>query len=150
MENNKIINHLQQSFHGPAWHGPSVMEVLATVTSSTALQKVSTSHTIIELVLHMAAWRNFVSKRLLGDNDFDVSEVANFPKGTDWPAALEALQQSQEELTRAIRLFPEEKMDEIVPTRNYDFYTMLHGIIQHDIYHTGQIILLKKFDEVKS
>ncbi len=150
MENNKIINLLQQSFHGPAWHGPSVKEVLSTVTASTALQKVSTSHTIIELVLHMTAWRNFVSKRLLGDNDFDVSEMANFPKGTDWTAALDALQQSQEELVRAIRQFPEVKMDVIVPTRDYDFYTMLQGIIQHDIYHTGQIVLLKKFDEVKN
>jgi len=145
MENNKIINLLQQSFDGPAWHGPSVMEVLSTVTAHTAIQKVSTSHTIIELVMHMTAWRNFVSKRLQGNNDFEVSEMANFPKGTDWPAALEALQEGQEELMKAISLFPEGKLKEIVPTRTYDFYTMLHGIIQHDIYHTGQITLLKKF-----
>jgi len=147
MEKNKIISLLEKSFRGPAWHGPAVTEALETVTASMAIQQASTAHTIIELVLHMAAWRNFVSKRLTGNNDFEVSEMDNFPKGTDWAAAIEALRQSQEELVSAIKSFPEEKWDDIVPTRTYDFYTMLHGIIQHDIYHTGQIILLKKFKE---
>src|SRR6478736_9415844 len=120
------------------------MEVLTTVSPKQATQRISTSHSIIELVLHMAAWRVFVSKRLKEDNKFEVSDKENFPKRTDWAAALKALQQSQDELIKAINQFPEEKLTAIVPTRTYDFYTMLHGIVQHDIYHTGQIVLLKK------
>lgn len=92
----------------------------------------------------MTVWRHFTTKRLQGNNEFEVSELENFPKGTDWASALNALQQSQEELVKAVSLFPEEKLSETVPTRNYDFYTLLHGIIQHDIYHTGQIVMLKK------
>ena len=94
--------------------------------------------------MHMTVWRNFVTKRLQGDNMFEVSEEENFPKGTDWPAALKALRHSQAELIKAISQFPEEKLTEIVPTRTYNFYAMLYGITQHDIYHTGQIVLLTK------
>ena len=144
MEKIKIKDSLQKSFHGPAWHGPSVMEVLTDPTPNNVSQKISDSHSIIELVLHMAAWRDFVVKRLQGNDKFEVSDEANFPKGTDWKLALTTLQQSQKDLMSAIDQFPDEKLQEIVPTRNYDFYTMLHGIIQHDIYHTGQIVLLKK------
>src|SRR5260221_8478586 len=144
MELQSIIGLLEKSFHGPAWHGPAVMEALADVTQVTALRKPVTSHGIIELVLHMTAWRNFVTKRLQGNNEFEVSQKENFPEGTDWAKALSGLQQSQEELLRAMKKFPAEKLIDIVPTRKYDFYTMLHGIIQHDIYHTGQIVLLKK------
>ncbi len=144
MEIQRIINLLQKSFNGPAWHGPAVMEVLETVTLSLATQKISSSHTIIELVMHITTWRNFVAKRLQGNNKFEVSESVNFPQEKDWASALNALQQSQEELIKALNTFSEEKLKEIVPTRTYDFYTMLHGIIQHDIYHIGQIVLLKK------
>jgi uncharacterized damage-inducible protein DinB len=144
LELQRIIGLLQNSFNGPAWHGPAVMEVLTTVTPKTATQNISTSHSIIELVLHMATWRNFVSKRLRGDDKFEVSDEENFPKGKDWTAALKALQLSQDELIKAISQFPEEKLAKIVPTRTYNFYAMLHGIIQHDIYHTGQIVLLMK------
>ena len=138
-----VIDLLQKSFHGPAWHGPAVMEVLATVSASSATQKISTSHSIIELVMHMTVWRDFVTKRLQGNNEFEVSEAENFPKGTDWTAALKALQHSQDDLVKAISQFSKEKLALIVHTRTYDFYTMLYGIIQHDIYHTGQIVLLK-------
>jgi uncharacterized damage-inducible protein DinB len=144
MEKAKIKDILQKSFHGPAWHGPSVMEVLTALTPDTVTQKISNAHTIIELVLHMAAWRDFVAKRLLGNNNFEVSEEANFPKETDWTSAMAALQQSQKDLMSAIDQFPDKKLQDTVPTRKYDFYTMLHGIIQHDIYHTGQIVIIKK------
>lgn len=144
MEIERIVGVLQNSFNGPAWHGPAVMEVLTTVTAKEATQRISTSHSIIELVLHMATWREFVSKRLQGDNTFEVSNEENFPKGTDWAAAVKTLQHSQEKLIKAISQFPEEKLAAIVPTRTYNFYSMLHGIVQHDIYHTGQIVLLKK------
>jgi uncharacterized damage-inducible protein DinB len=144
METQKIISLLQKSFNGPAWHGPAVMEVLTTITPDKATNKISTSHSIIELVMHMTVWRVFVTKRLLGDNAFEVSEEENFPKETDWPSALNALLQSQEELVKALNSFSEKRLSDIVPTRTYDFNTMLYGIIQHDIYHTGQIVLLTK------
>ena len=52
---------------------------------------------------------------------------------------------SQEELITELEKRQEDEfLDEIVPGRAYDYYTMLHGIIQHDLYHCGQIAILKK------
>ena len=52
---------------------------------------------------------------------------------------------SQEELiTELEKREDDEFLEEIVPGREYDFYTMLHGILQHDLYHSGQISILKK------
>jgi hypothetical protein len=52
---------------------------------------------------------------------------------------------SQEELiTELEKREDDEFLEEIVPGREYDYYTMLHGILQHDLYHAGQISILKK------
>jgi uncharacterized damage-inducible protein DinB len=144
MAKENIIELLKKSFHGPAWHGPAVMEALADITPATAAKNISGSHSISELVMHMAAWRDFVSNRLVANNSFEVTEATNFPNGTDWAACLKTLQESQQKLISALNSFPENRMGEIVPTRKYDYFTMLNGIIQHDIYHTGQIVLIKK------
>ena len=144
MEITNIASLLEKSFKGPAWHGPSVQEALEGITPKVMSNKISDSHSIIELVAHMTTWRNFVTKRLSGDATYEVSNEENFPLATDWKKTLDDLKKSQETLLAALKAFPENKLFTTVPTRKYDFYTMLHGIIQHDIYHIGQIVLLKK------
>jgi uncharacterized damage-inducible protein DinB len=144
METTNIAALLEKTFRGPAWHGPSVLDALENITPEMTSSKIADSHSIIELVAHMTTWRNFVTKRLTGDATYEVSNAENFPPVTDWKNTLENLKKSQATLLAAIKAFPESKLFTTVPTRKYDFYTMLHGIVQHDIYHTGQIILLKK------
>lgn len=144
MEINNIATLLIKTFQGPAWHGPSILESLENITPQQALHKISGSHSIIELVAHMTTWRNFVAKRLSGNSTYEVSDADNFPSLTDWNSAVDKLKESQTNLLTALKAFPESKLFTTVPTRKYDFYTMLHGIVQHDVYHTGQIILLKK------
>jgi uncharacterized damage-inducible protein DinB len=144
METSNLAKLLEKSFHGPAWHGPAVLEALENLSVQGASRKIPDTHSIIELVAHMTTWRKFVTKRLKGDNSYEVSDAENFPIEADWEDVLHNLKESQASLLAAIKTFPEDQLFKVVPTRQYDFYTMLHGIIQHDIYHTGQIILLKK------
>jgi len=144
METSRIASVLEKTFQGPAWHGPSVMEALENITPHVASRRISNSHSISELVAHMTTWRNFVTKRLNGDSLYEVSDAENFPLVLDWEQTLRELKESQLNLLAALKAFPESKLFTTVPTRKYDFYTMLHGIAQHDIYHTGQITLLKK------
>ncbi|GHM99016.1 hypothetical protein WSM22_05060 [Cytophagales bacterium WSM2-2] len=143
-EIERITELLKKSFEGEAWHGPSVSEAIKDISEQKALQKPMHSHSIAGLVLHMASWRNFVTKKLAGDQTHDVSEQENFPAPTNWASAISQLNESQKALIAALKEFPEEKLTAVVPTRKYDFYTLLHGIIQHDLYHTGQIMILKK------
>ena len=144
-ETEKIVSLLKRSFDKGAWHGPSVRETLSTITSETSSNRLANTHSIIELVLHMTAWRNFVISKLEG-KDYKVTDEMNFPKSTDWSKAVKELEESQGKLLALVESFPVEKLSELVPHPNakYTFYTMLQGIIHHDLYHAGQIILISK------
>ncbi|MFZ6011007.1 MAG: DinB family protein [Bacteroidota bacterium] len=145
-EVNNILSLLRKTYEKDAWHGQAVKEVLEGITPDMALKKLSNTHSIIELVAHMTTWRIYVTRKLEGDPNFHVSDEMNFPKVSDWKKAVSDLDNSQAELIKAIEKFPEQRLHEQVPhTKNkYTFYTLLHGIVHHDLYHLGQIALLKK------
>lgn len=142
-----LIRQLQKTFDKHAWHGPAVTEVLADVDQELALARLPGSHSIVELVNHMTAWRMHVISRMSGDLGYTVGEAENFPADTDWNAALHKLNKSQELLLKELSSFPESRLTELVPqaSHKYTFNTMLHGIIHHDLYHIGQIVLIKKY-----
>lgn len=148
MENEikNIHKLLQRSFEKNAWHGPAVKEVLENITAEQANKRLPDSHRIIELVAHMTAWRIFVVKKLEGDSEYKVAEEMNFPAATDWLKAMKELDESQAKLLEAVKAFDSAKLHEPVPhgSYNYSYYTLLHGIIHHDLYHAGQIALIKK------
>jgi hypothetical protein len=122
------------------------MEILKDIPPEIVSQKIGQTHSIIELVLHMASWRTFVTKRLSGDDEFQVAGENNFPKPGKWEDAVKKLIESQRELIVAAKNFPIEKLGDLCPSNvhKYTYYTLLHGITQHDAYHLGQIALLKK------
>ena len=141
-----LIKMLQHTYERNAWHGPAVKEALENLTDADAQKKLPGSHSIIELVAHMAAWRVFVIKKLQGNTEYNVTDEMNFPTPTEWSKVVEELDASQARLLEALKGFDSSKLYDPVPhgSYNYNFYTLLHGIIHHDLYHTGQIVLIKK------
>jgi uncharacterized damage-inducible protein DinB len=145
-EQLELIFFGKQEWKGHAWHGPSVMNTLSGITPEQSQNKLPHSHSIVELVMHMTAWRKFVTEKLLGNDSYHVSDEMNFPVPTSWSEALNDLQQSQTKLVTAIKNFPDSKLSDLLSGSKYkyQFRTMLQGIIHHDLYHIGQIALLKK------
>jgi uncharacterized damage-inducible protein DinB len=145
-EIERIARMLQKTFDQHPWYGPPVMEILKQVDASIADKRIGAVHTINELIMHMISWRLFATKRLSGDDLFQIDDKINFPKPGSWNDSLTELQKSQNDLVKAVKNFPEEKLSDICPSKvhKYTYYTLLHGIIQHDVYHLGQIALLKK------
>jgi uncharacterized damage-inducible protein DinB len=145
-EIDRIVRMVEKTFDKYPWFGPSMMDVISKTTSQTANARAGAAHNIIELVLHMTSWRTFATKRLEGDNTYEVSDDLNFPQPGTWEDAMTALDESQAKLIVAMKQFPESRLAELVPskTQKYTYYTLMHGIIQHDIYHLGQIAILKK------
>jgi uncharacterized damage-inducible protein DinB len=141
-----LIKMLQHTYEKNAWHGPAVKEVLENVTEADARKRFPNSRSIIELVAHMAAWRIFVVKKLQGNIEYKVTDEMNFPIPAEWSKVVEELEASQARLLEALKGFDSSKLYDPVPhgSYNYNFYTLLHGIIHHDLYHTGQIALIKK------
>jgi uncharacterized damage-inducible protein DinB len=148
----RIADQLRRSFSGDAWHGDSVFEILEDVTAAhAAARPIKNAHSIWELVLHMAAWDGAVLRRL-GGAAVELSDAQNFPAVTDaseaaWRAALAEVRRAHEALVAAASVLPDSRLDQIVPGKkgaHYTFYYMLHGVVQHELYHAGQIALLKK------
>lgn len=137
---------LENTFGNNPWHGPSVKNALENITAVHATRRLNNSHSIIELVNHMTAWRNYIIKKLGRDLAFSMTPELNFPAETDWSRTRVNLDESQKELIATINEFDPEKLSETVPSTkyHYTYYTMLHGIIHHDLYHTGQIAIIKK------
>jgi uncharacterized damage-inducible protein DinB len=145
-EVNKIARILQKTFEKNAWHGPSVREVLALVSPDDSARRLPSTHSINELVQHMTSWRIFTLKKIQGDDTYKVTEDLNFPVFKDWHSVVGDLERSQTQLLEALQSFPAERLAERVPhpEYNYTFYTLLHGIVHHDLYHLGQIMLIHK------
>ena len=148
----RIADQLRRAFDGDAWHGDSLFEILEGVTAAQAAARpVAHAHTIWELVLHIAAWDGAVLRRL-GGAAVELSDAENFPPVTDaseaaWRKALAHVRRVHEELVSAVAVLPDSRLGEMVPGKkgaHYTFYYMLHGVVQHELYHAGQIALLKK------
>jgi uncharacterized damage-inducible protein DinB len=147
----RIADQLRRAFDGEAWHGDSVFEILEGVTAAQAARPIARAHTIWELVLHIGAWDGAVRRRL-GGAAVTLSDAENFPSVTDaseaaWRKALAQVRRVHEELVAAVASLPDSQLDDIVPGKegaHYTFYYMLHGVVQHELYHAGQIALLKK------
>ena len=149
-ETARIGSQLKQAYQGEAWHGPSLRELLEGVTADQAAAKpIPTVHSIWELVNHIITWEEIVRRRLEGDPVSQIPDEYNFPPVSDtgeaaWQAALKKLAEGNKLLRDAIRKIDDKQLEETAPGTNYTNYFMLHGVIQHDLYHAGQIALLKK------
>jgi uncharacterized damage-inducible protein DinB len=149
-EPDRIEDQIKRAFEGDAWHGPATREVLAGVTAEQAASRhPAGAHTIWELVLHVTAWKVIVRRRLEGEPPFEPSPEEDWPpvgasEESDWQTTIEELERAQDRLHRAVKSFPESRLDETVAGQDYSHYVMLHGLVQHDLYHAGQIAILKK------
>jgi uncharacterized damage-inducible protein DinB len=149
-EIKRIKSQLRRAFEGEAWHGPAVMELLKDVTAEqAAAHPVAGAHSIWELALHIATWERFVRRRIVEVTALDPTDEENFPTVQDtsdaaWRAAIEGVKRNHAELLETVAGLDDAKLSEIVPGKPYSVYFMLHGVIQHDLYHAGQIALLKK------
>jgi uncharacterized damage-inducible protein DinB len=149
-EIQRIVDQLKRSWGGDAWHGPSLSELLAGVDAAKAsAHPLAGAHSIWELVLHIATWDRIVTRRLREWSGVEPTAAENFPAVTvmsdaAWKAARESLAGAHHDLEEAVSSWPEDHLGETVPGKPYSVYVMLHGAVQHELYHAGQIALLKK------
>lgn len=149
-EIQRLLDQLKRSYEGEAWHGPSVQEVLANVTVEKALaHPLPAAHSIWEITLHIAAWQHFVCERLKGhaveatpEQDWPITESQD---ENDWQKVLQQLDSGYQKLIGEISKLSDKDLEEKkVPGKPYTVYFMLHGVIQHNLFHAGQIAILKK------
>jgi uncharacterized damage-inducible protein DinB len=150
-ELERILDQLKRAYEGDAWHGPSVKEVLNGVTAAQAhARPLQNAHTIYELARHIAVWEDVGRRRLQGDPaNIPISSREDWPPADDtsevgWEQAKAALDRGHQALVEAIKAVPESRLDEPILEGKSSVYVTLHGVIQHDLYHAGQIAILKR------
>jgi len=156
MEADRLIDQFRRAHDGDPWHGSPVKTILDGVTAEQAArQPPNGAHSIWELVLHMTAWRNEVAERAAGEPAGEPAPGDYPPVGDPtpehWAAALAALDESHRRLVGVVRGLTDELLSK--PTNDprnrplgtgVSYYELLHGIVQHDAYHAGQIAILKR------
>lgn len=126
-----------------------MLEALEGVTWETALRKpIAGAHSIWEIVLHMTAWENVARRRLLGEST-EITDDENWPTlenpgPADWTRALKGLRAGHMRLRKTATAVGDDQLDSSPTGKHSTRYVLLHGIIQHDLYHAGQISILKK------
>lgn len=149
-ETRRLEEQLQRALEGEAWHGPSVLECVAGVSAEQASARpIPGAHSIWELVLHLTSDYTLVLRRLAGDGrqESPAEDWPPCPEPTDanWRRALQELARVNRELRQKVRAFPEDRLDQpLVPDPPYTAYTQFIGVTQHNLYHAGQISLLKR------
>lgn len=152
---DSLRDELRRSLHGPAWHGPALLEALDDVSPREAQARpLAGAHSIAELAFHALAWMEEVTRRLDGT-------APSLPARGDWPSddaalplveSIRLLRQAGDTLDATLAALPPARLGAIVggPQRDaptgsgVTYAAMLHGLAQHNAYHGGQIAMLKK------
>jgi uncharacterized damage-inducible protein DinB len=142
----RILDQLNRAWGGPSWTGVDIRPLLDDVTDEQAhAHPLANVHSIIELVAHMSVWMDVVAVRLAGktkeptaEEDWrDVTKLS-------WSEAVEEMESAGSRLSDAVARLSVDDLDNIVVGKDYTIYVMVHGVIQHNLYHAGQIAILKK------
>lgn len=142
----RILDQLNRAWGGPSWTGVDIRPLLDDVTDAQArAHPLPNVHSIIELVCHMTATMDLVTYRLAGNpkeltSEEDWRDVTQLP----WADAVEEMENAESRLSDAVARLSVDDLDRIVAGRDYTTYVMVHGVIQHNLYHAGQIAILKK------
>jgi uncharacterized damage-inducible protein DinB len=148
-ETRRIEDQLRRAFEGEAWHGPAVKEVLAGVTArQAAARPIAAAHTIWEITAHIAVWEDAVRRRLAGER-VELTDAEDWPRAGEggeraWAELLARLEAGNRALRAAILTFDESRLDQPPGGSPTPAYRLMHGAIQHDLYHAGQIAALRK------
>jgi uncharacterized damage-inducible protein DinB len=156
MKNEKMnildstLRDLENLHEGQPWFGESFDTHLQNLDWKKAnAEPFEDGRSIHRLVLHIIEWRRFAIEKLAENDFFDLKygskdEWPPIRSGTEgWKTTLEQLTISQKKLIQAIRATKNDFLEKKVPNRDYDFHYLLVGTVQHDIYHLGQIALMK-------
>lgn len=145
-----LADQLERSFRGGAWHGPAVAETLAGVDESTAAARsILGAHSIWEIVHHLTVWNDVPRRRIDGERLQNLGADRDWPpvndvSATAWQAALTALENAHAALHTRILDLTDAQLDDPVTGSDPTVRGMLFGVLQHNVYHAGQITLLRK------
>ena len=155
-EIERLADQMQRAFYADAWCGPSLLEALEGVSAAQAAARpLARAHSIWEIVAHLSGWKRVVHRRLEGQ-PVRLPEEGDWPQVADtgeqsWQRTLAELKTRHDALLATVCALDDARLEDVLITESsretgggVSCYVTLHGAAQHDLYHGGQISLLKK------
>lgn len=147
----QLLVNLRRAYDGRSWHGPNLLGSIRGLTPEEAFFRPGRGrHTVYDLVLHAAYWKYVARRRLTGEKrgSFPVKGSNFFPEPKVKAApAVQGARALLEEAHRALVAAVEAMPDEAFSERRGEWTAgeIVAGVAAHDLYHAGQIQLVKKF-----
>lgn len=146
--NQLIATHLTEAFEGNNWSDVNVKDTLDDITFEEAITLTNASpNTIAALLYHMTFYNKAVCTRLRGEeptiNDANGFDLPPLKDENDWIRLKQDAFIAARELADRIKTFADDRLPEENPPGKGTFYKKLHGVIEHNYYHLGQIVILK-------
>ena len=146
MEIKDITNQLKHVYGGKPWYGRTILSCLEELVQEDLELKINDDHSIGQILIHMITWRRFVvnvlrnqiekielnSEKDWGSESGEVGEIRG------------AFETSQSDLLDLLNKAKDELLTQQVPDNGFTVKIMLEGLVQHDVYHLGQVLLMKR------
>jgi hypothetical protein len=147
-EVERILDQYDRAMNGDAWHGDPVWTILDSISAGEAARRTHPErHTIWEIVGHMMFWETEVNRRLnnLPDRPLEKLNFPAMPAATEenWNSTLTEFRRSNTELRKTLSQLDPGRLDQMTPAGKKSVYVEVHGVIQHHVYHAGQIAILR-------
>ncbi|MCW4012631.1 MAG: DinB family protein [Candidatus Bathyarchaeota archaeon] len=143
-----LRDQIETTYKGDSWHGPNLVNTLKDIDYKQAMKRpIEHRHTIWELTDHTSFWMEEIWKSIRDHKGLEPDMDENWPEmgatEEEWKQSVARLEASVNMVLDALAMWRDEELYELVPGEKYTFKQMLHGMVHHNLYHAGQINLLR-------
>jgi uncharacterized damage-inducible protein DinB len=149
-EKQRILKMLSDLYDGSPWTDLSILGVVGDLTAAQASAKpIAQMHSVWEYLNHIIYWRTVIARILSGQagrQDGDAADFEQIPdtSETAWRETLSRLERCQETLVGVVSKVCDGKLDAFDQNFKATYYELIQGVVQHDAYHLGQAMIVKK------
>lgn len=150
-----LLRLIDEAYEKKAWHGTNLRGALRGMTPEEALWRPAPGrHNAWELTIHAAYWKYAVRRRLTGEKrgSFSIKgsnwfDSPSKPDERAWRETVALLDREHRAMRETIAQLPARKLSVKVKGSKYTNVALIYGVAAHDVYHTGQIQLIKRLRE---
>ena len=150
-EIDRLLDLLDQAFDHKAWHGTNLKGSVRGLNAGKAAWRPAPGrHSIAEIVVHAAYWKYAVNRRLTGTRrgSFPIPGSNWFAVSDDldektWQGHVRLLVSTHRTLREAVAALDPDRLDRHEAGSRFRVLDLVHGAASHDLYHAGQVQLLK-------
>jgi hypothetical protein len=149
---DQLLAIIDAAYNRRSWHGPNLRGSIRGLTPPVAAWRPAPNrHNIWELVVHAAYWKYIALRRLTGGarGSFPLTGSNFFARTASltekqWKADVKLLDATHESLRAAVAALAPRELAAVPPGSQVSNFALLSGVAAHDLYHAGQIQLLKR------